>query len=228
MPLDLDSPSRATSAARYVEEYIEEQGLQPGDRIGTKQELQQRMGVARATVNETVRLLLDRGRIKVRSGPRGGLFVAEIDPGIQLGRFLLAVGKDAETVTDAMALRDFLETLVVQEATAHRTPEDVAELRLNLARITASVDDPSRLLPVVWQFHDRIAAITPNVVLRSTYLGLVDFIRDHVRGLPESLIPPPGDFTHERVAAHAALVEVIESGDISRVAGVVERHNATP
>ncbi|MEV4901275.1 FCD domain-containing protein [Citricoccus sp. NPDC055426] len=228
MPLDLESPSRATAVARYIEEYIEEKGLSAGDRIGTKQDLQQRSGVARATVNEAVRLLHDRGRISVRSGPQGGLFVADVDPGIQLGRFLLAVGKDAATVTDAMALRDFLETMVMREATEHRRPEDVTALRHCLDRIVGAGDDPGRLLPLVWEFHDRIATITPNVVLKSTYLGLVGFIRDQVKGLPDSQTSTPGSFAQERVAAHVALVDVIESGDLSRVDEVVERHNATP
>lgn len=69
--------------------------------------------------------------------------MAQVDPGIQLGRFLLAVGKDASTVTGAMALRDFLESMVVREATVHRSSDDVTALRHCLDRIAGSRPQPT-------------------------------------------------------------------------------------
>jgi len=63
--------SRAEAVARQLESEILG-GLEPGVRIGTKEDLRVRFGVAVATVNEAVRLLEMRGLIEARPGPGGG------------------------------------------------------------------------------------------------------------------------------------------------------------
>src|ERR687885_440239 len=67
---------RAEAVARDLEAEILGGRLTPGDRLGTKDDLRQRFGVAVATVNEAVRLLETRGLIEARPGPGGGVFVA--------------------------------------------------------------------------------------------------------------------------------------------------------
>src|SRR4051794_41964096 len=67
---------RAEAVARDLEAQILGGGLAPGERLGTKEDLRRRFGVAVATVNEAVRLLEMRGLTEVRPGPGGGVFVA--------------------------------------------------------------------------------------------------------------------------------------------------------
>src|SRR4051794_41433642 len=67
---------RAEAVARDLEAEILGGRLAPGARIGTKDDLRHRFGVAVATVNEAVRLLETRGLIEARPGPGGGAFVA--------------------------------------------------------------------------------------------------------------------------------------------------------
>lgn len=228
MVLNFESPTRSTSVAGYIEQRIAERGLKSGDRIGTKTEIQNECGVARATVNEAIRLLHDRGRIVPRSGPSGGIFVAEPTPGRQIGRFLLSVGNDAETVADAIAVRDFLETMVLREAVMHRTEEDIGELREIMEDVANAKNDSSMLLEEIWKLHERIALITPNEVLKSTYCGLIQFIREHVIGLPKSSQPDRDQFTEERVKVHDMLVDALASGDLQRLDAAIQKHNEVP
>ena len=51
--------------------------LKPGGRLGTKNELRERVGVSIGTFNESLRILQSRGLIELRRGRRGGLFAAE-------------------------------------------------------------------------------------------------------------------------------------------------------
>lgn len=217
------APSRALEVAGHIEELIGAEGMQPGDRIATKDQVRERFGVARATVNEAVKLLQERGRITLRPGPKGGLFVVASDPQVQLGRFLLAVGMDAKGVADAMAVRDFLEEMVLTEAVEHRTERDVRELRGQVGKLDVDADIQG-LVDRIWSLHRRIAQVTPNATLRATYCGLVDFIRSSVHGQPP--VTAAEDFARQRVLVHADLVEVIASGDVSRVPEAIERHNA--
>src|ERR1700691_4392461 len=85
------SRSRAEDVVVYVEGAIDERGLRPGDHIGTRADLRDETGVARATINEAIRLLQERQRIVLRPGPGGGLFVAATDPVVRLRRTPLTV-----------------------------------------------------------------------------------------------------------------------------------------
>src|SRR6201986_675825 len=62
--------------ALEIRRYLERRELQPGDRIGTEQELAAEFGVSRPTVREGLRLLASSPLIRVGRGRAGGIFVA--------------------------------------------------------------------------------------------------------------------------------------------------------
>src|SRR3954465_10736584 len=71
--------------ALELRRYLEREGLQPGDRIGTEQELAAEFGVSRPTLREALRLLARSHLIRVGRGRAGGIFVART-PGEGMGR----------------------------------------------------------------------------------------------------------------------------------------------
>lgn len=225
MSLKFEQPSRATEVVREIDRVIRSRALNPGDKIATKGELQENYGVARATINEAIKLLLDRGRITVKPGPNGGLFVAAANPELQLGRFLLAVGEDSDKVADAVALREYLETLIVQEAVKHRTADDIRELRGCLMDLADACGYPDRFFDVGLVFHRRIGMITPNLILRSTYCGLIDFTKSRVSGLYRPDDTEISVYHQDRVRIHADIVDVIEQRDLLRVIDVIAAHS---
>lgn len=222
--MSISSLSRADAVAAYIEDRIRVSRLEPGDRICTKKDLQDELGVAAATVSEAVKLLNDRGRVVAKTGPRGGLFVAESDPGIPLGRFLLAVGTDASALSGAMELRDYLEFLIVEHATKYRSADDLDELRDILDELVRHRLDIELHVDLVWRLHLRIGAITPNATLRATYAGLMAFIAEHVDS-PRSSEVKEAPFFDQRIALHRGIVEAIESGDTVRAREAVGLHN---
>src|SRR3954467_6375611 len=62
--------------ALEIRRYLERHELQPGDRIGTEQELAAEFGVSRPTLREGLRLLASSHLIRVGRGRSGGIFVA--------------------------------------------------------------------------------------------------------------------------------------------------------
>src|SRR5580704_4033723 len=152
------SRSRAEDVVFYVESAIEQRGLRPGDHIGTRADLRDETGVARATVNEAIRLLQERQRIAVRPGPGGGLFVAATDPVVRLGRTLLTVHGEPLAVAGAIEVREQLEPLVAVHAALHRTAKDGRELKALIGAMERSVDDVTEFVSLNWKLHTRIAA----------------------------------------------------------------------
>src|SRR5919199_1975397 len=128
---------RAEAVARDLEAEILGGRLSPGERIGTKDDLRQRFGVAVATVNEAVRLLETRGLIEARPGPGGGVFVAASSVRAALRRGNLQAAWGPARVADCLVGRNALEPLVCHEAARHITAADARELR-------AIVDDMER------------------------------------------------------------------------------------
>src|ERR687886_595825 len=112
---------RAEAVARDLEAEILGGRLTPGDRLGTKDDLRQRFGVAVATVNEAVRLLETRGPIEARPGPGGGGLVAAWSVRAALRRETLRPAWGAGRVADCLAVRGGLEPLVCLEAARHIT-----------------------------------------------------------------------------------------------------------
>src|SRR3954447_7503510 len=80
LPGDPRFPRARTDAseqiAMEIRRYLERRGLQPGDRIGTEQELAAEFGVSRPTLREGLRLLASSHLIRVGRGRSGGIFVA--------------------------------------------------------------------------------------------------------------------------------------------------------
>jgi GntR family transcriptional repressor for pyruvate dehydrogenase complex len=62
--------------ATHIRRWLEEQRLEPGERIGTEQEMADEFGVSRPTLREALRLLSASHLIRVGRGRSGGVFVA--------------------------------------------------------------------------------------------------------------------------------------------------------
>ena len=213
--------SRAEDVVVYVEGAIDQRGLRPGDHIGTRADLRDETGVARATINEAIRLLQERQRIVLRPGPGGGLFVAQTDPVVRLGRTLLTVHGEPLAVAGAIEVREYLEPLVAAHAAQHRTAKDGRELRSLITAMSKSLDDITQFVSLNWELHTRIAAISPNAVLRGTYVGLYEFVNQVSLVNPQ---PRDSGYMEQRLKVHSELVAAIIAGDVVAAQHAAESH----
>jgi GntR family transcriptional regulator, transcriptional repressor for pyruvate dehydrogenase complex len=227
--LDDSRVSRAEALARRLEAEILGVVVRPGDRLGTKEELKERFGVAVATVNEAIRLLQARGLVDVRPGPRGGVFAREPSPFVRLGHQVLALKHEGVRAADCLQVREALDPAVVAEAVRHRSDGDAADLQERLRRMRAARDDPTAFQRANWDLHRRIAEISPNPILRSLYTLMLDVVSSEL----ETVIPD-ADFaaqTDELLRLHQELVDAIVAGDQELAPQAAERHarlTATP
>jgi DNA-binding FadR family transcriptional regulator len=142
-----DSPlaarvSRAELVARELEREIVDE-RDPGDRLGTKEDLRKRFGVAVATVNEAVRLLETRGMIEARPGPGGGVFVAGTATRVALSHAVLGFKSGSTTYEECLEVRDALEPLIDSHAARYHRVSDIREMNRIVNRMEAAKDDPA-------------------------------------------------------------------------------------
>jgi DNA-binding FadR family transcriptional regulator len=201
---------------------------EPGARLGTKEELRAVCGVSVGTFNEALRLVQARGLVTVRAGRVGGLFASRQSPLVRLGNSMLAIDDEAMCVADAVRIRDALDPLLVADAVRHRLADDVEALRQGLRRMREARDalDVHEFLLANWSLHARLAQISPSVLLRSFYLGLLEMIESHtlaVRSVDERPLP---DYLQARYELHEGLVSAVEDQDEQRALGLIRMHNA--
>lgn len=225
-PNQLQVGTRAEVLASQVEERIASENLKPGALIGTLDDLKQQSGYARSTVAEAIRLLSDRGVAEIRPGRGGGVYVAAGGaPMVRIGRTLLTISDHPSSVTDAIAVRDALEPLIVMDATRARDDNDIEDLRALLTELGDAIPEgTAAFLERNWHLHLRIAEITPNIFARDLYRGMMQYANDHSSAAAHAEPSNDRPWLEMRYQIHRELVEAIISGDTHRAHQAVASH----
>ncbi len=199
----------------------------PGERLGTKVALRALCGVSVGTFNEGVKLAQSRGYVTSRSGPGGGIFVADMSPIVRLGNSVLALGVDAASVADAVRMRDALDPLVIEEVMWHASAVDVQDMRVRLADMAAALDDDdaAAFVRANWALHARVAAVVRSALLRSVYLSLLEIVMSHAlvtTTAGDGMLPRYLRVRHELAVR---LVDAIEARDSAAATSLIIEHN---
>jgi GntR family transcriptional regulator, transcriptional repressor for pyruvate dehydrogenase complex len=212
--------TRAAALARTLESEIVTAGLSPGERLGTKDDLRQRFGVAVATINEAVRLMEMRGMVVARPGPGGGVFVTPPSARASVSQLILGFNWGKATLADCVEVRNALEPLICRHAARDHRDGDIRALAKILDKMEGSTGDPHSYFEVNWEFHRRLATICTNAPLQSIYLVLCDFLQSGLGDLEFDVIEP------ERVAAHRRLLAAIDAGEGQELESALLEHAA--
>ncbi|MDT2009768.1 FadR family transcriptional regulator [Rhodococcus opacus] len=221
------SLSRTEQAALAIGQLAER--AQQGARLGTKKELQERCGVAKGTFNEALRVLQSRGVITVRSGPGGGLFAASPTPIARLGNSILSLDAAEGDVADAVRIRDALDPLLIEDALDHSSAVDIARMRtaLDVMQQSADAGDATGFVRANWELHAAIARVSPNAILKSIYLSLLDLIESHTVSVEPVGDRPLSEYIAERQQLHADLVDALDRRDREKALRLIHEHNTT-
>lgn len=203
---------------------IAQRGLTEGDSLGTLETWRDQTGYARSTVSEAMRLMIDRGSVQIKPGRGGGIFVAATNPVVRLRHTLLTVHGEPSTVADAIAIREALEPLVDADAARHRTKADIADLKKALKALRSASGDTDQFMRANWALHERIAQITPNLMLRAVYTSMTGVISELSDHADQDNTESGAAYFDRRADVHAALVEAIIDGDVDATAAAVIRH----
>lgn len=219
--------SRTEQTALALERLAEEAPL--GARLGTKRELQERCGVAKGTFNEALRILQSRGAITVRSGPGGGLFAASPNPFARLGNSMLSLDAAASDVADAVRIRDVLDPLIIEDALYYSSAVDIAHMRAALVDMQHGLDasDATAFVRANWQLHAAIAHVSPNALLKSLYLNLLELIESHTLSVEPVDSQPLPDYMTQRQQLHVDLIDALDTRDHDRAMRLIAEHQTT-
>jgi len=201
--------------------------LVPGDRLPAERVLAQQLGVARMTVREAIRVLAHEGRITVRRGAHGGMWIRAQDV---TKRELLQLAADTDrAIGDVYEFREAVEGASARGAAQRAKPDDVRKLRRlssDMEKLLAAhLKNPSvpgnvaRFLALDSQFHREIAQISGNhFIIESVERGLAARYAPF-GALLRRLTPRANN-------GHQELVEAIAAGDGARAQKLMHAHVA--
>lgn len=155
----------ASEVARRVVREATERELMPGDHLAAEHELIERLGVARGSVREGLRLLEVLGVVKLRRGAGGGATLARPQPEQLASSVAMMLHWNGGTLGSVLEARNIIEPTMAAFAAQRRTDKHVAELWDLVAELRQSTKDSDRYHTANRRFHDVVAEASGNALL---------------------------------------------------------------
>src|SRR3954454_305915 len=165
------SPGASEQIAWQIRQYLEERHLQPGDRIGTEQELADEFGVSRPTLREALRLLAASQLIRVGRGRAGGIFVARTpNEGMAYNlseTIALMLAAESVSMEELLDARLSLEVPLAGRAAVNADDTVIARLEEALAAAEGHEPGTPPFNEADTRFHQILAEAAGNDLLRA-------------------------------------------------------------
>jgi DNA-binding FadR family transcriptional regulator len=196
--------------------------IAPGSSLPTNPELCTAFGVSRTVVRESLKLLEEKGLIRVRQGQ--GTTVAPTSQWNLLDPLVLEAAirfdEKLEIIDDVVDVRVGLESLMARR-TAHKiTDEELGELREALLVLESLLDQPDEYLLADIEFHDVILRSSGNRLGRSIIRTVHPYARASTRYNPHMRLAEIA-LSHE---GHLSIFEAISSHDEDRAFVAMHDH----
>jgi GntR family transcriptional regulator, transcriptional repressor for pyruvate dehydrogenase complex len=209
--------------ADRLEQMILDGALQPGVALPSEAEMTADLKVSRSVVRDAIRVLATKGLVEIRHGV--GTFVTGSGRARLMEAISLSVRRRDYTPWEVFIIRRGLEMVVVEEAIAHATADEIAHMRETLAncrRLDASASETAIQQHVY--FHQLMARATRNRVLTD----LLD---------PITVFPIPEDPSDEETqmesrtadleaywCGHERILDAVELHDLSAARAAMSEH----
>lgn len=222
-----DAPRQVRSMTEQVAKglrgRIQDERMQPGDRLGREEDLARDFGVSRPTMREAIRLLSNGGMLRAAKGPGGGIFVQRT-PEDTLTHSLadgIATMLDVQAVSleELVTARVAVEIPIVRLAAERIDQEAVDELDRIVDDIERAMLDGPTQLAADARFHRAIARASGNPMLQATIGWAFEVLQPRLyRAVPPSMVEDV--LVHQ----HRAIVEALSRHDPAAAEAAMRAH----
>ena len=201
--------------------------IAPGERLPSERDLGATFGVSRTTLREALRALEAQGVIEIRTGSRGGAFVAEPSSELVAAALGALLRFRSATARELAEFRAPFEAENAAWAARRAEPAALAELEHIVGDVAARIGDESIPWPEVAalevRFHDAVARATGNSVRAAIMSAILDALQRAFTAVPVPLGSPlRAELAHE---LHA-IVNAIHAGDATAASEAMRHHVA--
>lgn len=216
--------SRAELVAAHVEDEILEARLPVGSHVGTRAEFMARFGISPTIMNETLRILRDRGLVGVRPGVGGGVFIASQPPQVRLGGMDLWFIDSGIHPLDLFEARLHLEDSLAQVAFDRADDRDVSLMQEAYDDLERA-DEARAFLEALLRLHRAIVSAARVSVLDAMHQSIVALLQG---GLSRAVfIDGHQPLRQGSLDVHRELLEAIRLHDQVRFRSAMANHRET-
>jgi GntR family transcriptional repressor for pyruvate dehydrogenase complex len=205
--------------ADQLQTLILAESLRPGDKLPSERVLAERMAVSRTVIREAIRVLSDRGLVRVKSGC--GTYVQELshkDAGASIELFLKVKQAD-QSFESVSEVRRMIEVEAAGLAAERATPEDYRAMEEAIAGMAENVQDPDKYTGHDVAFHAAVAVATHNDLINVLLGPISDLLTEMVR---VSLDAPRA--VEEGLAHHRNILAQIKARDPENARRAMHAH----
>ena len=196
--------------------------LLEGSVLPTEGTLGAEFGFSRTVLREGLKLLEERGLVRVEQG-RGTTVQSRelwnlLDPTV----LRIALQYDSETalLDNLITVRRLLEADMARVAASRLTDHDLAELEQNIERMKAAVSDYAEFRRLDQQFHAQVMRASGNEIGRT----IVRSIHQHAGWTPSLNAPGARKSLERTVAGHTAIFAALSGRDGDLAAERIAEH----
>ena len=149
---------------RRIEQHIDANHLQPGDRLPSDRDLAAALEVSRPLVRQALKALESLGRVSAQQG--SGTYVQDASHRVAVRELTRGISFDGDLLDDALPARIAIDAEVLRAAFERRTPETLASLRRALDERERQLPDDPQEAGLDLGFEAALGRACGNEVLR--------------------------------------------------------------
>ncbi len=196
--------------------WVDENGLDVGDRLPPERELANRLGVSRATVSQALVAMEVVGVVAVRHGD--GAVIVDASG---TSKVVDALHRHAERLPDVIEAREALESKLAALAAVRRTEKDLARIDSAIEVMEADIEAGGRGLEGDELFHAAVTAAGHSSLLERLMREISDLIREtRIESLSQAGRP------RESLEGHRLIAQAIHATDTMGAAAAMRDHIA--
>ena len=210
-----------------VREAIASGGIAPGERLPSERDLGVAFGVSRTTLREALRALEAQGVIEIRTGSRGGAFVAEPSSELVAAALGALLRFRAATARELAEFRIPFEAENAAWAARRADPAALAELEHIVGDVAVRAGDDAlpwaEVAALEVRFHDAVARATGNSVRAAIMAAILDALERAFIAVP---VPPGSPLRAQLAPELHEIMVAIHAGDDEAAGEAMRAHVA--
>jgi GntR family transcriptional repressor for pyruvate dehydrogenase complex len=210
-----------------IHEAIASGAIAPGERLPSERDLGVAFGVSRTTLREALRALEAQGVIEIRTGSRGGAFVAEPSSDLVAAALGALLRFRSATARELGEFRIPFEAENAAWAARRADPAALAELEHIVGDVAVRAGDDavpwSEVAALEVRFHDAVARATGNSVRAAIMAAILDALERAFTAVPV----PAGSPLRDQLAPELhEIMTAIHAGDDEAAGEAMRAHVA--
>ena len=201
--------------------------IAPGERLPSERDLGAAFGVSRTTLREALRALEAQGVIEIRTGSRGGAFVAEPSSELVAAALGALLRFRSATARELAEFRVPFEAENAAWAARRADPAALAELEHIVGDVAARAGDAGvpwrEVAALEVRFHDAVARATGNSVRAAIMSAILDALQRAFTAVP---VPVGSPLRSDLARELHAIVNAIHAGDSDAAGEAMRDHVA--